>query len=83
MDIIELPLPSPIYHYGHRLPASYVNFYIANEVVIVPQFNDANDARACDLLREHFPTREVLGLACRDLVLGLGGFHCLTQQQPA
>ena len=83
LEIVEIPLPTPILQRDQRLPASYLNFYIANELVIVPQFWDVNDRRACDILREHFPNRDVLGLSCRELVLGLGGFHCLTQQQPA
>jgi agmatine deiminase len=65
------------------LPASYANFYIANKSVMVPTFSDANDRVALNTIAELFPSREVLGIPCRDLVLGLGTLHCMTQQQPA
>jgi agmatine deiminase len=65
-----------------RLPASYANFYIANDRVLVPTFNDANDRRALGLLAELFPGRQVVGIHAVDLVWGLGTLHCLTQQQP-
>jgi len=67
---------------GERLPASYANFYIANDTVIVPTFNDRNDRVALNTLAELFPTREVVGIHAVDLVWGLGTLHCLTQQQP-
>jgi agmatine deiminase len=78
-----LPMPAPVYFNGQRLPASYANFYIANKIVLVPTFNDSNDRVALDTLAGLFPGREVVGIACRDLVLGLGTLHCMTQQQPA
>jgi len=78
-----LPMPKPVYFDGQRLPASYANFYIANKIVIVPTFNDSNDRVALNILASLFPGREVAGIACRDLVLGLGTLHCMTQQQPA
>ena len=83
MEVIPLPLPAPKFVDGHRLPASYCNFYIANELVVVPQFSDPADARAVSILRELFPDRQVRGLSALDLVWGLGTFHCLTQQEPA
>ncbi len=83
LRIETLPMPEPVYFAGQRLPASYANFYIANRIVLVPTFNDANDRIALDTLARLFPNRQVIGLACRDLVLGLGTLHCLTQQQPA
>jgi agmatine deiminase len=81
--IETLPMPAPVYFDGQRLPASYANFYIANRLVIVPMFNDANDRVALNTLAGLFPGREVVGIACRDLVLGLGTLHCMTQQQPS
>jgi agmatine deiminase len=78
-----LPMPAPIYFDGQRLPASYANFYIANKSVMVPTFSDANDRVALNTIAELFPSREVVGIPCRDLVLGLGTLHCMTQQQPA
>ena len=68
---------------GQRLPASYANFYIANDRVLVPTFNDPHDRRALDMLAELFPDRTVVGIHAVDLVWGLGTLHCLTQQQPA
>ena len=78
-----LPMPAPVYFERQRLPASYANFYIANRLVMVPTFNDANDRVALNTLARLIPDREVVGIACRDLVLGLGTLHCMTQQQPS
>jgi len=82
LRIVQIPFPKPVMMLGERLPASYANFYIANGVVIVPTFNDANDAVALRTLSELFPERQVIGIHARDLVWGLGTLHCLTQQQP-
>ena len=68
---------------GYRLPASYANFYIANQAVIVPTFNDPNDRIALGILADLFTDRKVVGIHAVDLVLGLGTLHCLTQQEPA
>jgi len=81
--IETLPMPAPVFFEGQRLPASYANFYIANKIVLVPTFNDPNDRIALNTLSNLFPDREVVGIACRDLVLGLGTIHCMTQQQPS
>jgi len=83
LRVETLPMPAPVYFDDFRLPASYANFYIANKIVLVPTFNDANDRAALNALAGLFPDREVVGIACRDLVLGLGTLHCMTQQQPA
>jgi agmatine deiminase len=64
------------------LPASYANFYIANEVVLVPVFDDPGDGQALGILQELFPDRKVIGLPCASLVVGLGAIHCVTQQEP-
>jgi agmatine deiminase len=80
--IVKLPMPDPVYFDGQRLPASYANFYIANEVVLAPVFNDAKDRTALDILQRLFPARRVVPIYCRDLVLGLGTLHCMTQQEP-
>jgi agmatine deiminase len=81
--IETLPMPAPVYFDRQRLPASYANFYIANKLVLVPTFNDLNDRLALNILTSLFPNRDVIGIACRDLVLGLGTIHCMTQQQPS
>jgi agmatine deiminase len=83
LSVATMPMPRPLYFDGQRLPASYANFYIANRIVLVPSFNDPNDRIALNVLAELFPDREVLGISCLDLVLGLGALHCMTQQQPA
>jgi agmatine deiminase len=82
-EIVELPMPPPVVFDGQRLPASYANFYIANGLVLVPTLNDSADRKALNLLAEVFPTREVVGIYCGDLIWGLGALHCMTQQQPA
>jgi agmatine deiminase len=81
--IVELPMPRPVIFRGQRLPASYANFYIANDLVLVPTFNDPNDRVALNILAELFPGREVIGVHSVDLIWGLGALHCMTQQQPA
>jgi agmatine deiminase len=83
LRVETLPMPTPVFFDGQRLPASYANFYIANKIVIVPTFNDSNDRIALNTLAKLFPTREIIGIHCRDLVLGLGTIHCMTQQQPS
>jgi agmatine deiminase len=82
LRIETLPMPEPVYFDMQRLPASYANFYIANQLVLVPTFNDALDATALTKIAALFPERKVVGIACLDLVLGLGTLHCMTQQEP-
>jgi agmatine deiminase len=82
VSIVELPMPSPVFFDGRRLPASYANFYIANGCVLVPVFNDPNDRVALDILADLFPDREVIGIYSGDLIWGFGAMHCMTQQQP-
>ena len=67
---------------GERLAASYVNFYISNKAVIVPQFGDKNDKAACDILSEAFPERQIIPVYARDIIVGGGNIHCITQQIP-
>ena len=83
LDVITLPMPKKIMREGLRLPATYANFYIANSCVLAPTFADQADEVALSVLRECFPNRRVIGIDCRELIWGLGAFHCLTQQQPA
>jgi agmatine deiminase len=83
LQVIELPLPRPVVFEGRRLPASYANFYIANNIVLVPTFNDPMDRVALNVLAGVFPGREVAGIYCGDFIWGLGAIHCATQQQPA
>ena len=83
LRIVTFPFPRPVIMDGVRLPASYLNLYIANGVVLVPTFNDPNDRVALNTLAELMPGREVVGIHAVDLVWGLGTLHCLTQQEPA
>jgi agmatine deiminase len=82
LNIVELPMPSAVIYDDQRLPASYANFYISNNHVIVPTFNDKNDAIALDTLQQLFTDRKVTGLDSTDIIWGLGSFHCLSQQEP-
>jgi len=83
IQVVDLPMPAPLFFEGRRLPASYANFYISNAAVLVPTFNDPNDRIALGILSELFPDRSVVGVHAVDLVWGLGTIHCLTQQQPS
>lgn len=82
LNVIEIPMPSPVIYNGSRLPASYLNFYIANKAVLVPTFNDKNDEKAIEIIQDTLPGREAIGINCRELVYGFGAIHCATQQQP-
>ncbi len=83
-DVVPLPLPRRRLELGGvRLPPSYANFYIGNGFVVVPLYDDENDAVALSTLRPLFPGREVIGLPSAHLITGGGAFHCVTQQQPA
>ena len=83
LNIVELPMPRPVIYEDQRLPASYANFYIANEAVIVPTFRCDRDDWALGIIRDCFPTRRVIGIDSTDIIWGLGSFHCLSQQEPA
>jgi agmatine deiminase len=82
LNIITLPMPDPVYYKGDRLPASYANFYISNYAVIVPTFRCDKDRLALEILQSVFKDRKVVGIDATDIVVGLGTFHCLTQQIP-
>jgi agmatine deiminase len=82
LRVETLPMPEPVYFAGQRLPASYANFYVANKIVLVPTFNDPADRIALAKLASLFLDREIVPIYSRDLVLGLGTIHCMTQQQP-
>jgi agmatine deiminase len=88
-EIISLPMPGIVGGTStdnrnlERLPASYANFYIANDVVLAPIFGHPNDQTALDTLQRVFRDRRVVGINCEPLVWGMGTIHCVTQQQPA
>lgn len=82
INVVDLPMPSPVIFKGERLPASYANFYFSNYAVLVPTFNDPNDRIALGILSELIKDRSVIGIHAVDLVWGLGTIHCLTHEQP-
>lgn len=83
LNVVELPMPKAVVYDGQRLPASYANFYIANNCVVVPTYrDDKNDQKALDILSSLFTDRKVIGIDSTDIVWGLGSFHCLSQQEP-
>jgi agmatine deiminase len=81
LKVIKLPMPGKV-GVERRLPASYANFYIGNDVVMVPVFGHRNDSVALRIIQEAFPSRRVVGINCREMVHGLGTVHCISQQQP-
>jgi agmatine deiminase len=81
--VVPLPMPGRIEYEGQRLPASYANFYIANDIVLVPTFRAKNDRIALDLLQSLFTDRRVIGIDSTELIWGLGSFHCISQQEPS
>lgn len=83
IEAFSLPDPGVIKLFNVVLPASYANFYFANETVIVPQFHVPADEIALEMLSDLLPDRNVIGLPSVNLSAGLGSFHCLSQQQPA
>jgi agmatine deiminase len=83
LRVVTLPMPRALRHEGHRLPASYANFYIANGLVLLPIYDPPRDEQAIATLTALFPDREIVGIDCTDLVWGLGSIHCVTQQWPA
>jgi agmatine deiminase len=82
-ELVELPMPDSIELAGRRLPASYCNFCITNRSVIVPQFDRPQDEKAVEIISAVFPNHSVKGSPSKELIAGLGSFHCLTQHQPA
>ena len=83
LDIVNLPSPGRIESDGDIIPASYMNFYIGNAVVVVPQYGAANDRAAVDVVQALFPDRKAIGLRADHILTGGGSFHCISQQVPA
>ncbi len=83
LTVIEMPMPKPFNIDGRRMAASYANFYIANNAVLVPVYNQPSDEPALAILRQCFPNREIIGIDCREFIWGYGSIHCSTQQQPS
>lgn len=81
-ELIKLPMPHMKYDDGLKAPVSYCNFYIGNDVILAPKFNDPNDEEAVKIIQSCFPDREVVAINCREIIYGGGAIHCMTQQQP-
>jgi len=79
VDMVEGTLPRQA---GDRLAASYINFYFCNGGAIVPTFDDPHDADAIETLQKLLPERKIVGVPAREILLGGGNIHCITQQQP-
>jgi agmatine deiminase len=82
LNIVEIPMPDEIVYEGQRLPASYANFYIANQIVVVPTYRCGKDEKVLDIIGRCFPDRKVIGIDSTEIIWGLGSFHCLSQQEP-
>lgn len=82
LSVLELPMPEKFVVDGRRMAASYANFLIANEVVLVPTYHQKSDKVALEILQKCFPDRSVVGIDCRELIWGCGSIHCASQQQP-
>src|SRR5690606_11064114 len=81
--LVPLPLPRPVYDEdGQQLPATYANFLIINDAVLVPTYGDARDELAMGRIQDCFPERMVIGINCRDVIRQFGSLHCLTMQYP-
>jgi agmatine deiminase len=84
VDIVTLPSPGRVLDEdGDVIPASYMNFYIGNAAVVVPQYGAPNDKAAVDAIQALFPDRVAIGLRADHILTGGGSFHCISQQVPA
>jgi agmatine/peptidylarginine deiminase len=79
-NIVALPWVGAKYYDGERLPASYANFLIINGAVLVPTYEDKNDQKALDILKDLFPTRDIIAIDCSKVIRQHGSLHCLTMQ---
>ena len=80
--IIKIPMPKAKFIKGIRVPATYLNFYIANRIVLVPTFKDKNDKLVLKIFKKHFKNRKIIPIDSSILIWGFGAIHCMTQQEP-
>ncbi len=83
IKIIKIPMPKAKYINGIRVPATYLNFYIANRIVLVPIFNDYKDKMVIKIFKKHFKNKKIIPIDCSLLIWGFGAIHCITQQEPS
>ena len=81
-ELIPIDLPEPIFYNERELPASYVNFLITNKKILAPMYGDKNDSSAISTLQKLFPTREIVGIDCTQIIKQNGSLHCITMQVP-
>jgi agmatine deiminase len=81
LAVVEIPMPDPVVTAGLRTPATYLNFLILNDAVLVPIFKDKRDDTVLDLFVKHFPGRAIRPIDCRSLVFGQGALHCSSMQE--
>jgi len=82
LEVVAIPSPGPVERDGEIIPASYMNFYIGNAAVVIPQYGAANDAAAVEAIQALFPDRIAIGLRADHILTGGGSFHCISQQVP-
>lgn len=81
-EIFEIPMPDPIFIENTRVPASYLNFYFANKILLVPIFENKMDDKAIAVFEKKIKNRKIIPINCLDLIWGFGAIHCMTQQEP-
>ncbi|MAJ57428.1 MAG: agmatine deiminase [Candidatus Pelagibacter sp.] len=82
LRLVKIPMPKAKYIYGKRVPASYLNFYIANKIVLLPTFKDKKDKLVLNIFKRYFKNRKIIPIDCSNLIWGFGAVHCMTQQEP-
>ena len=82
LKLVKIPMPKAKYVFGKRVPASYLNFYIANKIVLLPTFKDKKDKLVLNIFKRYFKSRKIVQVDCSNLIWGFGAIHCMTQQEP-